>query len=153
MKDQIINAKVKFPTLGYSVLTTGQDIYRDKNVEVCVHVGINASGHAWYDFYDTAFGGEKYQAGGTLDIEKGKLVDYDGVGSLPTVIMDILFKELNVDVTEIYYDDGQPNDYMVFKYRIDDRAFDDWDKCREYIHSLNLDRDANRAKFHKIEQS
>ena len=88
-----------------------------------------------------------------LDIEKGKLVDYDGVGSLPTVIMDILFKELNVDVTEIYYEDGQPNDYKVFKYRIDDRAFDDWDKCREYIHSLNLDRDANRAKFHTIEQS
>ena len=151
MKDKLINAKVIYPTLGYTVDSTGQDIHRDENVEVVVHVGIKASGHAWFEFYDTATE-EKYHAEGTLDIQDGKLVDYDGVGSLPTVVMDILTNEFNVDVTEVYDNDGQPNDYTLFKYRIDGRAFDDWNDAREYIHSLNLDRDDNRAKFKSINQ-
>jgi len=47
MRDKLINAKVIYPTLGYTVLSTGQDKYRDENVEVVVHVGTTASGHAW----------------------------------------------------------------------------------------------------------
>ena len=90
MKDKLINAKVIYPTLGHTVLTTGQDIHRDENVEVIVHVGTKASGHAWFEFHDTKWDGEKYYAEGGLEIDGGKLVDYDGVGSLPTVVMDIL---------------------------------------------------------------
>ncbi len=153
MTDKLINAKVIYPTLGYTVDSTGQDIHRDENVEVIVHVGTKASGHAWFEFRDTKWHGEKYYAEGSLEIDGGQLVDYDGVGSLPTVVMDILTNEFRVDVTEVYDNDGQPNDYKVFKYRIDGKAFDDWDKCREYIHSLNLDRDANRAKFNSIQES
>ncbi len=153
MRDKLINAKVIYPTLGYTVDSTGQDIHRDEKVEVIVHVGTKASGHAWFEFRDTKWHGEKYYAEGSLEIDGGQLVDYDGVGSLPTVVMDILTKEFRVDVTEVYDNDGQPNDYKVFKYRIDGKAFDDWDKCREYIHSLNLDRDANRAKFNSIQES
>jgi hypothetical protein len=153
MRDKLINAKVIYPTLGHTVLTTGQDIHRDENVEVIVHVGVRASGHSWFEFHDTNWHGERYYAEGTLEIDDGKLVDYDGVGSLPTVVMDILTKEFGIDVTEVYDKDGQPNDYKVFKYRVDGKAFDDWDDAYEYIHSLNLDRDANRAKFNSIQES
>ena len=51
----------------------------------------------------------------------------------------------------MYYDDGQPNDYEVFMYWVDGKSFHTWHDAREYIHSLNLDRDANRAKFKEIE--
>ena len=153
MRDKLINAKVIYPTLGHTVLTTGQDIHRDENVEVIVHVGTKASGHAWFELHDTKWHGEKYYAEGTLEIDDGNLVDYDGVGSLPTVVMDILTKEFGIDVTEVYDKDGQPNDYKVFKYRVDGKAFDDWDDAFEYIHSLNLDRDATRAKFNSMQQS
>lgn len=152
MKDKQINAKVIYPTLGYTVLSTGQDVHRDENVEVVVHVGINASGHAWFEFYDTATE-EKYYCEGTLDIQGGKLVDYDGVGSLPTVVMDILTDEFNVDVMEVYDNDGQPNDYTLFKYHVDGKTFDTYADIMEYIHSLNLDRDTNRAKFKEIQES
>ena len=153
MKDKLINAKVIYPTLGHTVLTTGQDIHRDENVEVIVHVGTKASGHAWFEFHDTKWHGEKYYAEGTLEIDGGNLVDYDGVGSLPTVVMDILTNEFSIDVTEVYDNDGQPNDYKTFKYRIDGNAFDDWYDAFEYIHSLNLDRDATRAKFNSMQES
>ena len=153
MKDKIINAKVIYPTLGHTVLTTGQDIRRDEDVEVVVHVGITASGHAWFELYDTKWHGEKYYAEGSLEIDDGKLVDYDGVGSLPTVVMDILCNEFCIDVMEVYDNDGQPKGYTLFKYRVDGKAFDDWNDAREYIHSLNLDRDDNRAKFKEIQES
>ncbi len=153
MRDKLINAKVIYPTLGHTVLTTGQDIHRDENVEVVVHVGINASGHAWFEFHDTKWHGEKYYASGTLDIDGRKLVDYDGVGSLPTVVMDILCNEFCIDVREVYADDGQPNEYKLFRYHVNGEVFGDWNDAREYIHSLNLDRDANRAKFEEMQQS
>ena len=152
MKDKLINAKVIYPTLGYTVLTTGQDIHRDENVEVTIHVGTKASGHAWFELHDTEWHGEKYYAEGSLDIQDGKLVDYDGVGSLPTVIMDILTNEFGIDVTEVYDNDEQTNEYKTFKYRVDGKAFDDSEDAYEYIHSLNLDRDANRAKFNSIQE-
>ena len=53
----------------------------------------------------------------------------------------------------MYDKDGQPHEYKTFKYRIDGKAFHDWNDAREYIHSLNLDRDANRAKFNSMQQS
>ena len=152
MKDKQINAKVIYPTLGYTVDSTGQDIHRDENVEVVVHVGIRASGHAWFEFYDTATQ-EKYYCEGSLEIEDGKLVDYDGVGSLPTVVMDILTNEFNIDVTEVYDNDGQPNDYTLFKHHVDGKTFDTYADTMEYIHSLNLNRDDNRAKFKEIQES
>lgn len=124
MKDKQINAKVIFPTLGHTVLTTGKDVYRDSNVEVIVHVGTKASGRAYYEFYDVESGGDKYYAEGSLEIDSGKLVDYDGVGSLPTVIMDILRDELGVDVSECYDNDGQPNKYEMFKYDVDGKEFE-----------------------------
>jgi len=67
--------------------------------------------------------------------------------------MDILTNEFSIDVTEVYDNDGQPNDYKTFKYRIDGKAFDVWNDAREYIHSLNLDRDANRAKLNSMQES
>lgn len=148
MRDKLINAKVIYPTLGHTVLSTGQDIRRDENVEVTIHVGTTASGHAWFEFN----GGEKYYAEGSLEIHGGKLVDYDGVGSLPTAVMDILTDEFDIDVTEVYDNDGQPNKYKVFKYHVDGKAFDNCNDAGEYIHSLKLDRDANRAKFNSIQE-
>ena len=152
MRDKLINAKVIYPTLGHTVLSTGQDIHRDENVEVVVHVGTKSSGDAWFEFHDTKWHGEKYYASGSLEIDGRKLVDYDGVGSLPTVVMDILCNEFCIDVREVYDNDGQPNEYKVFKYHLDGKAFDDWDDAYEYIHSLNLDREANRAKFNSIQE-
>jgi len=152
MKDKLINAKVIYPTLGHTVLSTGQDIRRDENVEVVVHVGINASGHAWFEFHDTKWHGEKYYASGSLEIDGGKLVDYDGVGSLPTVVMDILTNEFKVDVTEVYDNDGHASKYKLFKYHVDGKSFDDWNDAREYIHSLNLDKEANRAMFKSMQE-
>ena len=42
-------------------------------------------------------------------------------------------------MTEVYDNDGQPNEYKVFRYHLDGEAFGDWDDAREYIHSLDLD--------------
>ena len=150
MIDRQVNAKVIYPTLGYTVLSTGQDIRRDENVEVIVHVGHTAKGRSWFEFYDIETEGEAYHAEGVLEVEDGKLVGYDGVGELPTVVMDIARDEFGVDVSEVYYDDGQPNEYTLFKYWVDGKSFEEWNDAREYIHSLNLDRDANRAKFKEI---
>jgi len=150
MRDKLINAKVIYPTLGHTVLSTGQDIHRDENVEAVVHVGTKSSGHAWFELYDTKWHGEKYYAEGSLEIEDGKLVDYDGIGSLPTVVMDILTKEFCIDVTEVYADDGQPNEYKVFRYHVNGEVFGDWNDAREYIHSLDLNKEDNRAMFKSI---
>ena len=152
MKDKLINAKVIYPTLGHTVLTTGQDIYRDEDVEVVVHVGTKSSGDAWFEFHDTKWHGEKYYAEGSLEIDGRKLVDYDGVGSLPTVVMDILTKEFKVDVTEVYDNDGQPNKYKLFKYLLGGQVFDDWNDVREFIHSLDLNKEASRAMFKSIQE-
>ena len=152
MRDKLINAKVIYPTLGYTVLSTGQDKHRDENVEVVVHVGTTASGHAWFEFRDTKWHGEKYYAEGSLEIWDGRLVDYDGVGSLPTVVMDILRNEFGIDVSEIYHDDGQPNKYTLFRYHVNGKSFDDWNDAREHIHSLDLDKEANRAMFKSMQE-
>jgi len=140
-----LNAKVMYPTLGHTVLTTGQDVYRDSDVEVIVHVGEHH-----YEFYDTATDGEKYYAEGSLDIQDGKLVDYDGVGSLPTVIMDMLSNEWDIDVMEVYDNDGQPNEYTLFKYRVNDKEFECGRDAMDYVDSLNLDRVAHRAMMKSI---
>ena len=150
MKDKLINAKVIYPTLGYTVLTTGQDIHRDENVEVTIHVGTKASGHAWFELHDTEWHGEKYYAEGSLDIQDGKLVDYDGVGSLPTVIMDMLSNEWDIDVMEVYDNDGQPNKYTLFNYEVGDKVFECGRDAMDYVHSLNLDGDAHRAIMKSI---
>jgi len=151
MIDRQVNAKVIYPTLGYTVLSTGQDIHRDENVEVIVHVGRKAFGHSWFEFYDVDTE-EKYHAEGALEIEDGKLVGYDGVGELPTVVMDIVRDKFGVDVSEVYDDDGQPNEYEVFMYWVDGKCFHTFNDARQYIHSLNLNLDANRAKFKEIQR-
>jgi len=152
MTDRQVNAKVIYPTLGYTVLSTGQDIRRDENVEVIIHVGHRAHGRWWFEFYDTKTGGEAYYAEGELEVEDNKLVDYDGVGSLPTVVMDILTNEFGIDVSEVYADDGQSNEYEVFMYWVDGKSFHTLHDARQYIHSLKLDLDANRAKFKEIQR-
>ena len=152
MKDKQINAKVTYPTLGVTVDSTGQDIHRDENVEVIVHVNAKASGHAYYEFYDVQSGGDKYYAEGSLEIDGGKLVDYDGVSSLPTVIMDILRDDLGVDVSECYDDDGQPNDYELFKYHVDGKAFDVRMQALFHVDSLGLDKEANRTMMNSIQE-
>ena len=152
MQDRQLNAKVIYPTLGHTVLSTGQDIRRDENVEVIVHVGHGAHGMWWFEFYDTKTGGEAYYAEGELEVEEGKLVGYDGVGSLPTVVMDIARLWFGLDVSEVYYDDGQPNEYEVFMYWVDGKCFHTLHDTRQYTHSLKLDLDANRAKFKEIQR-
>ena len=151
MIDRQVNAKVIYPTLGYTVLSTGQDIRRDENVEVIVHVGSGAHGRWWFEFYDRKTEGEAYYAEGELDVQDNKLVDYDGVGELPTVVMDIARDKFGVDVSEVYHDDGQPNEYEMFMYWVDGKCFHTMHDARQYIHSLKLDLDANRAKFKEIE--
>jgi len=150
MTDRQVNAKVIYPTLGYTVLSTGQDIRRDENVEVIIHVGGRAHGMWWFELYDIESEGEVYHADGELEVEDNKLVGYDGVGSLPTVVMDIARDKFGLDVSEVYADDGQPNEYEVFMYWVDGKSFHTWGEARQYIHSLNLDRDASRAKFKEI---
>jgi|TARA_R100000458_G_C8171823_1_gene172034 hypothetical protein len=152
MIDRQVNAKVTYPTLGYTVLSTGQDIRRDENVEVIVHVGMREHGMAWFECYDRKTEGEAYHAEGELDVQDNKLVDYDGVGSLPTVVMDIARDKFGVDVSEVYDDDGQPNEYEVFMYWVDGKCFHTLHDARQYIHSLKLDLDANRAKFKEIQR-
>ena len=144
MKRQL-NAKVMFPTLGYTVLTTGQDIRRDSDVEVIVHVGEDH-----YELYDTATGGERYYASGQLEITDGVLTDYDGVGSLPTVITDMLYNEWDIDVLELYHNDGQPNKYTLFNYKVNDKVFECGSDAMDYVHSLGLDKDAHRAMMRSI---
>ena len=144
MKRQL-NAKVMYPTLGHTVLTTGQDIRRDRDVEVIVHVGED-----YYEFYDTATGGERYYAEGNLEIIDGVLTDYDGVGSLPTVIMDMLSNEWDIDVLELYDNDGQPNKYTLFNYEVGDKVFECGSDAMDYVHSLNLDKEAHRAMMRSI---
>jgi hypothetical protein len=152
MRDKLINAKVIYPTLGHTVLSTGQDIHRDEDVEVTIHVGTKASGHAWFEFHDTKWGGEKYYAEGSLEIEDGSLIDYDGVGELPTIVMVILSDEFGIDVSPVYYSDGQPIKYKLFKYHVNGEVFNDWNDAREYIHSLDLNKEDNRAMFKSIQE-
>jgi hypothetical protein len=152
MTNRQVNAKVIYPTLGYTVLSTGQDLRRDENVEVIAHVGHRAHGRWWFEFYDTKTEGEAYHAEGELEVEDNKLVGYDGVGELPTVVMDIARDKFGVDVSEVYYDDGQPNEYEVFMYWVDGKCFHTFHDARQYIHSLKLDLDANRAKFKEIQR-
>lgn len=140
-----LNAKVIYPTLGHTVLSTGQDVYRDSNVEVIVHVGEDC-----YEFYDVATGGEKYYAEGSLEIVDGKLTDYDGVGSLPTVIMHMLYNEWHIDVEDVYDNDGQPNKYTLFNYEVGDKVFECGRDAMDYVDSLNLDKDAHRAMMRSI---
>ena len=147
MKRQL-NAKVMFPTLGYTVLSTGQDIRRDSNVEVIVHVGEH-----YFELYDTATGGERYYADGQLEITDGVLTDYDGVGSLPTVIMDMLHNEWDIEVREVYHNDGQPNKYTLFNYNVNDKVFECGSDAMDYVHSLGLDKDAHRAMMRSIMKS
>ena len=64
--------------------------------------------------------------------------------------MDILTKEFKVDVTEVYDNDGQPNEYKVFRYHVNGEVFGDWNDAREYIHSLDLNKEDNRAMFKSI---
>ena len=144
MKRQL-NAKVMFPTLGYTVLSTGQDIRRDSNVEVIVHVGEH-----YFELYDTATGGERYYAEGSLEITDGVLTDYDGVGSLPTVITDMLENEWDIDVLELASNDGQPNKYTLFNYHVNDKVFECGSDAMDYVHSLGLDKDAHRAMMRSI---
>jgi hypothetical protein len=151
MKDRQVNAKVTFPTLGVTVLTTGQDIRRDENVEAIVHVGVNASGHKWFELYDTDTDGEKYHADGVLVTKDGKLFDYDGVGVLPNVVMDILRDEFGFDVDDDYDGDAPTLDYTLFKYWVDGKSFEHWNAVHEYIWSLDLGKEASRNKFTEIE--
>lgn len=143
MKKQL-NAKVTLPTLGETVLTTGQDIRRDSNVRCNIHVGCNERGYYWFELYSLD---ERYHAEGRLDINDGKLEDYDGIGELPNIIMDILMDEWGIDCrghepTEL--------DYTLFTYRINDKEFDSGRDAMDYLATLNLDRSAYRAAMKSI---
>ena len=66
--------------------------------------------------------------------------------------MDILCNEFCIDVREVYDNDGQPNEYKVFRYHVNGEVFGDWNDAREYIHSLGLNKEDYRAMFKSIQE-
>ena len=65
-------------------------------------------------------------------------------------VMDMLSNEWDIDVMEVYDNDGQPNKYTLFNYEVGDKIFEDGRDAMDYIHSLNLDSDAFRAMMQSI---
>lgn len=145
MKNQL-NAKVTLPTLGETVLTTGQDIRRDSNVPCNIHIGCNERGYYWFEMYSLD---ERYHAEGMLDINDGKLEDYDGVGELPNIIMDILMDEWSVDCHECGHEPTEI-DYTLFQYKVLDKVFDCGREAMDYLSTLDLDGESRRAIMKSI---
>jgi hypothetical protein len=73
-----------------------------EQVEINVSVGYTSDDdHGWFEIYDNETGGEEWCAEGGLWFEGNELVDYDGVGSLPHVVANLLKKKgFNLDDIE-----------------------------------------------------
>ena len=75
-------------------------IREEDGVELDITVGFRDEDYGYFEFYDTKTNGEDWYAEGGLWIEGKTIVDYDGVASLPTSIINFL-KEKGYDTSEI----------------------------------------------------
>lgn len=73
---------------------------QEENVTLEVTVGINSEDYGWFEVYDEQSGGDDWYAEGSLQIEGKSIIGYDGVFSLPNVVIDKL-KEWGYDCSEI----------------------------------------------------
>jgi hypothetical protein len=62
----------------------------------------------------------------------------------------MLSNEWDIDVSEVYDNDGQPNKYTLFNYEVGDKVFECGRDAMDYVHSLGLDKDAHRAMMKSI---
>ena len=75
-------------------------IKAEDNVTLEVTVGINSEDYGWFELYDVETDGDEWYAEGGLWIENNVITGYDGIFTLPTVVIDKL-KEWGYDVSEI----------------------------------------------------
>lgn len=72
----------------------------EDNIELEVTVGINSDDYGWFEFYDVETGGDEWHAEGSLQIEDNCIIGYDGVFSLPEVVLNKL-QEWGYNVDEV----------------------------------------------------
>ena len=72
----------------------------EENITLEVTVGINSEDYGWLEVYDEESGGDEWYAEGGLEIDGMTITGYDGVFSLPTVVIDKL-KEWGYDCSEV----------------------------------------------------
>lgn len=72
----------------------------EENITLEVTVGINSEDYGWFEVYDEESGGDEWYAEGGLEIDGMTITGYDGVFSLPTVVIDKL-KEWGYDCSEV----------------------------------------------------
>jgi hypothetical protein len=75
-------------------------IDEESNVELHITIGINSDTYGWFEMYDVKSGGNHWYAEGSLIFQDKCLIDYDGVFSLSSYIVDKL-KEMGYDTSEI----------------------------------------------------
>ena len=86
-------------TLPHVAMTTAYDVDKDRatNVEMDTSIGIDPDHQygGWYETYDLESGGDRFYAGGILEVywdDNGdvRLTGYDGCFELPEYITDAL---------------------------------------------------------------
>ena len=86
-------------TLPHVAMTTAYDVDKDRatNVEMDTSIGIDPDHQygGWYETYDLESGGDRFYAGGILEVywdDNGdvRLTGYDGCFELPEFITDAL---------------------------------------------------------------
>jgi hypothetical protein len=90
--------KIEFEVTENLALENSFGIIKDED-NVVLHITINVDDdYGYFELYDIETGGDDWYAEGGLWFEGNKLVDYDGVYSLLTSIIDKL-KELGYDMS------------------------------------------------------
>lgn len=70
-----------------------------ENVETQITIGMHEGWlTGWFEIYDIESGGEEFYGDGGLWFTNGMLVDYDGVFSLSSHVIDGLEKHFGIDV-------------------------------------------------------
>jgi hypothetical protein len=77
-------------------------VKKENDILLEVTVGISSDEYGFFEIYDVESGGEEWYAEGSLQIEEKAIMGYDGVFSLPTVVLDKLV-EWGYDVSEVNY--------------------------------------------------
>jgi hypothetical protein len=81
----------EFETTQHLSLENSFGTIKQAEVKIQVSVGIRDHGRSgWFEIWDEETGGDEWYATGGLWFEGKKMVDYDGVFSLPQCICDCL---------------------------------------------------------------
>ena len=99
-KKPLMKFQIDFKTtLPHVAMTTAYDVDKDRatNVEMDTSIAIDPNHHSggWYETYDLESGGDRFYAGGILEVywdDNGevRLTGYDGCFELPEFITDAL---------------------------------------------------------------